>query len=69
MGVHYRCARPGSGASCPDTALQVGTAKVVGDSGVLVDLLGLVAVIETEGETQVRPHFAPWVPPSVPVWF
>ena len=33
------------------TALQVGTAKVVGDSGVLVDLLGLVAVIETEGET------------------
>ena len=66
MGVHYRCAWPGSGASCPDTALQVGTAKVVGDSGVLVDLLGLVAVIETEGETQIRLRFTPWVPPLCP---
>ena len=69
MGVPYRCAWLGSGASCSDTALQVGTAKVVGDSGVLVDLLGLVVVIETEGETQVRPRFAPWGPASVPVWF
>ena len=49
-----------------DTALQVGTAKVVGDSGVLVDLLGLVAVIETEGETQIRLRFTPWVPPLCP---
>ena len=69
MGVPYRCAWLGSGASCPDTALQVGTAQVVGDSGVLVDLLGLVVVIETEGETQVRPCFTPWVPASIPVWF
>ena len=69
MGVPYRCAWLGSGASCSDTALQVGTAKVLGDSGVLVDLLGLVVVIETEGEAQVRPRFAPWGPASVPVWF
>lgn len=42
--------------------LQVGTGRDVGASGVLVDLLGLVVVIVTEGETQVRPRFVPWVP-------
>lgn len=46
----------------------MGTDRVVGDSGVLVDLLGLVVVIVTEGETQVRPRFCPLGPPSVPVW-
>lgn len=45
----------------------MGTGRLVGDSGVLVDLLGLVVVIEPEGETQVRPRFAPWVPPLHPI--
>lgn len=59
MGVPYRCAWLGSGASCPDTALQVGTAQVVGDSGVLVDLLGLVCDIPVT-RAKRRSRFAVW---------
>lgn len=55
------------GPPCLDMVLQVGTGRLCGDSGVLVDLLELVGVIEPEGETQVRPCFVPWVPPLHPI--